>query len=144
LNKPEILFAKIEDDIIEKEIEKLKGPAKPAEDVQTEKNLITFDEFSKIDLRVAEVVKAERIPKTDKLMKIQIKIGNENRQIVAGIAEYYEIDQIIGKRIIVVANLESTKIRNEISNGMLLTAKDNGQLTLLTTIDDIESGAKIS
>jgi methionyl-tRNA synthetase len=144
LNKPEILFAKIEDDIIEKEIEKLKGPAKPAEDVQTEENLITFDEFSKIDLRVAEVVKAERIPKTDKLMKIQIKIGNENRQIVAGIAEHYEIDQIIGKRIIIVANLESTKIRNEISNGMLLTAKDNGQLTLLTTIDDIESGAKIS
>ncbi|MEE9119310.1 MAG: methionine--tRNA ligase, partial [Calditrichia bacterium] len=138
LNKPEILFAKIEDDIIEKEIEKLKGPAKPAENVQTEENLITFDEFSKIDLRVAEVVKAERIPKTDKLMKIQIKIGNENRQIVAGIAEHYEIDQIIGKRIIVVANLESTKIRNEISNGMLLTANDNGQLTLLTTIDDIE------
>ncbi len=144
LNKPEILFAKIEDDIIEKEIEKLKGPAKPAEDVQTEENLITFDEFSKIDLRVAEVVNAERIPKTDKLMKIQIKIGNENRQIVAGIAEHYEIDQIIGKRIIVVANLESTKIRNEISNGMLLAAKDNGQLTLLTTISDIESGAKIS
>ena len=144
LNKPEILFTKIEDDIIEKEIEKLKGPAKPAEDVQTEKNLITFDEFSKIDLRVAEVVKAERIPKTEKLMKIQIKIGNEIRQIVAGIAEHYEIDQIIGKRIIVVANLESTKIRNEISNGMLLAAKDNGQLTLLTTIDDIESGAKIS
>ena len=144
LNKPEILFTKIEDDIIEKEIEKLKGPAKPAENVQTEENLITFDEFSKIDLRVAEVVKAERIPKTDKLMKIQIKIGNEIRQIVAGIAEHYEIDQIIGKRIIIIANLESTKIRNEISNGMLLAAKDNGQLTLLTTIDDIESGAKIS
>ncbi len=144
LNKPEILFAKIEDDIIEKEIEKLKGPAKPAEDVQTEENLITFDEFSKVDLRVAEVIKAERIPKTNKLMKIQIKIGNEIRQIVAGIAEHYEIDQIIGKRIIIVANLESTKIRNEISNGMLLAAKDNGQLTLLTTIDDIDSGAKIS
>ena len=90
------------------------------------------------------MIKAERIPKTDKLMKIQIKIGNENRQIVAGIAEHYEIDQIIGKRIIVVANLESTKIRNEVSNGMLLAAKDNGQLTLLTTINDIESGAKIS
>ncbi len=144
LNTPEILFAKIEDDIIEKEIEKLIGPAKPAENVQTEENLITFDEFSKIDLRVAEVIKAERIPKTDKLMKIQIKIGNENRQIVAGIAEHYEIDKIIGKRIIVVANLESTHIRNEISNGMLLAAKNNGQLTLLTTIDDIESGAKIS
>jgi len=144
LNKPEILFEKIEDEIIEKEIEKLKGPTKPAEDVKTEENLITYNEFSKIDLRVAEVVKAERIPKTDKLMKLQIKIGDETRQIVAGIAEHYEIEQIIGKRIVVVANLEPTKIRNEISNGMLLAAKDDGKLTLLTTIDDINSGANIS
>jgi len=144
LNKPEILFEKIEDDIIQKEIEKLKGPAMPVEDVKTDENLITYDDFSKIDLRIAEIVEAERIPKTDKLMKLQIKIGNETRQIVAGIAEHYEIDQVVGKRIVVVANLASTKIRNEISNGMLLAAKDNGQLTLLTTIDDIDTGAKIS
>jgi len=77
-------------------------------------------------------------------MKLQIKIGNDTRQIVAGIAEHYDIEQIIGKRIVVVANLASTKIRNEISNGMLLAAKDNGQLTLLTTVDDINTGAKIS
>jgi methionyl-tRNA synthetase len=144
INKPEILFEKIEDDIIEKEIEKLKGTSKQENEVQTDKNQITFDDFSKIDLRVAEVLKAERIPKTDKLMKLQIKIGKDTRQIVAGIAEHYEINQIVGKRIVVVANLESTKIRNEISNGMLLAAKGNGQLTLLTTIDDIESGAVIN
>jgi len=144
LNKPEILFEKIEDDIIQNEIDKLKEPAAPMEEVKTDDDLITYDDFSKIDLRIAEVLEAERIPKTDKLMKLQIKIGKENRQIVAGIAEHYEIEQIIGKRIIVVANLESTKIRNENSNGMLLAAKENGQLTLLTTFDDIESGAKIS
>jgi methionyl-tRNA synthetase len=77
-------------------------------------------------------------------MKIQIKIGEETRQIVAGIAEYYDIDQIIGKQIVVVANLEPTKIRNEISKGMLLAAKDDGKLTLLTTAEEIPSGAKIN
>jgi len=144
LNNPEILFEKIEDNIIEKEIEKLKGPPIPEEQVEKENDLITLDEFNKIDLRVAKVIEAEKIPKTDKLMKLQIKIGNDIRQIIAGIAEHYKIDQIVGKSIIVVANLESTKIRNEISNGMLLAAKDNDQLTLLTTVDDISPGAKIS
>jgi methionyl-tRNA synthetase len=144
LNKPEILFEKIEDDVIEKEIEKLKGSAAQKKADDSEEELITFDQFSKIDLRVAKIIEAERIPKTDKLMKLQIKIGEETRQIVAGIAEHYEVDQIIGKQIIVVANLEPTKIRNEISNGMLLAAKDDGQLTLLTTFDEIQTGAKIS
>ena len=95
-------------------------------------------------MRVAKVIEAERIPKTDKLMKLQIKIGEEKRQIIAGIAEYYEADQMIGKQIIVVANLEPIKIRNEISNGMLLAAKIDGKLTLLTTFDEIQEGAKIS
>jgi methionyl-tRNA synthetase len=144
LNKPEILFQKIEDDIIEKEIEKLKGPSQSVKTDQKKEDLITFDQFSKIDLRVAEVIKAERIPKTDKLMKIQIKIGEEERQIVAGIAEHYDIDQIIGKQIIIVANLEPTTIRNEVSKGMLLAAKDDGKLTLLTTAEEIQSGAKIN
>ena len=128
----------------EKEIDKLKGPATAEKEVQLDENLVTYEDFRKIDLRIAEILEAERIPKTDKLMKLQIKIGNETRQIVAGIAEHYEIDQLVGKRIVVVANLASTKIRNEISNGMLLAAKDNGQLTLLTTVDDIDAGAKIS
>jgi methionyl-tRNA synthetase len=144
LNKPEILFEKIEDDIIGKQIEKLKGPADPEKKEESKEDLISFDQFSKIDLRVAEVIEAEKIPKTDKLLKLQIKIGQETRQIVAGIAEHYEIDQIIGKQIIVVANLEPTKIRNEISKGMLLAAKDDGKLTLLTTAEEISSGSKIN
>ena len=144
LNKPEILFEKIEDELIDKEIDKLKGTVEITEPSEKTDELITFDQFSKIDLRVAEVIEAERIPKTDKLMKLQIKIGDETRQIVAGIAEHYDVEQITGKKIIVVANLEPTKIRNELSNGMLLAAKDDGKLTLLTTIEEIESGAKIS
>jgi len=144
LNKPEILFEKIDDEIILKEIEKLKGPEISGELSKKEDIQITYDEFSKIDLRVAEVIDAKRVPKTDKLLKLQIRIGNEIRQIVAGIAEHYEIDQIIGKKIVVVVNLESTTIRNEQSNGMLLAAKENDKLTLITIDDDIAAGAKIS
>ena len=144
INKPKILFNKIEDDIIDKEIEKLKGSPQPEIVKEKEENLISFDQFSKIDLRVAEVIEAERVPKTDKLMKLQIKIGDETRQIVAGIAEHYDVDQLKGKKIIVVANLEPTKIRDEMSNGMLLAAKDDGKLTLLTTVENINSGAKVS
>ena len=144
INKPEILFEKIEDDVIENEIEKLKRSTDQVPKIEQEENLITFDQFSKIDLRVATVIEAERIPRTDKLMKLQIKIGEEKRQIIAGIAEHYEIDQLLGQHIIVVANLEPTTIRNEVSNGMLLAAKDNGKLTLLTTKEEIQPGAKIS
>ena len=144
INKPEILFEKIEDDVIENEIEKLKRSTDQVPKIEQEENLITFDQFSKIDLRVATVIEAERIPRTDKLMKLQIKIGEEKRQIIAGIAEHYEIDQLLGQHIIVVANLEPTTIRNEVSNGMLLAAKDDGKLTLLTTKEEIQPGAKIS
>lgn len=144
LQKTEILFEKIEDDVIEKEIAKLKKPSQPEKTKQKWEELITLDQFSKIDLRVAEVIEAEKIPKTDKLMKLRIKIGEDVRQIVAGIAEHYDADQIKGKQIIVVANLEPTKIRNEVSDGMLLAAKDNGKLTLLTTAEEIQPGAKIS
>jgi methionyl-tRNA synthetase len=144
LEKAEILFEKIEDDVIEKEIDKLKKPDQPEKSEQKNGELITLDQFSKIDLRVAEVIEAEKIPKTDKLMKLQIKLGKDIRQIVAGIAEHYDPDQIKGRQIVVVANLEPTKIRNEVSNGMLLAAKDNGKLTLLTTTEEIQPGAKIS
>ena len=144
INRPEILFEKIEDDVILKEIEKLKGPLNQADEAEAVENHISYDEFSKIDLRVGEVIKAEKILKTDKLMKLQVKIGEEIRQIVAGIAEHYTVDQIVGKKIVVVANLEPIKIRNENSNGMLLAAQDDNQLTLVTTFDDIATGAKIS
>ena len=148
INQPEILFTKIEDNAIDAEIERLqkiqvnlKGMQKPV--LETEP-LINFDLFKKIDLRVAKVLEAEAVKKSDKLLKLQIELGNTKRQIIAGIAQHYKPEDLIGKKIIVVANLEPATIRGNQSEGMLLAALDDNKLTLLTILDDIPSGAKIS
>jgi methionyl-tRNA synthetase len=143
LGQPEILFVKIEDTVIEKEIEKLKAVSnQPKENMET-KDLISIEDFGKIELRVAEVIEAEKMPNTEKLLKLQILLGDEKRQIVAGVAEHYKSEQLIGKQIIIVANLEPISIRNEVSQGMLLAAEAGGQLTLLTTLEKITCGAKV-
>jgi methionyl-tRNA synthetase len=110
----------------------------------TAKQTITFDDFAKVELRTAKVLAAERIEKADKLLRLQIDLGGEQRQIVAGIAQYYAPEDIIGKTIIVVANLQPAKIRGVESNGMLLAAKKGTGLVLLSTDKEIDPGAKIS
>ena len=91
-------------------------------------NVVTFDDFQKVDLRVAEVLAAEKVAGTDKLLKLRISLGDEERQIVAGIAQHYAPEQLVGRRIVVVANLRPVKIRGEESQGMLLAAEQIGQL----------------
>lgn len=105
--------------------------------------LITFDEFGKVKLKVARVLSAEKVEKADKLLKLQIELGDQTRQIVAGVAEHYTPEQITGKNIIVVTNLKPAKIRGVESHGMLLAAKKDGKLTLVTVADDIASGADV-
>jgi methionyl-tRNA synthetase len=105
---------------------------------------IDIKEFQNIDLRVAEIKHAEKIEKSDKLLKLQIDIGGELRQIVAGIAQNYSPESIIGKKIIVVANLKSTIIRGIKSEGMLLAAKNKNDLCLIIPEKDISSGSKVS
>jgi len=107
--------------------------------------LIGFDDFTKIQLRVAEVVEAEPVPKSKKLMRLQLNLNEgENRQIVAGISQHYTAEELIGKKIIVVANLKPAKLMGVQSNGMLLAAKDGENFRLLTTDGPINPGAKIS
>jgi methionyl-tRNA synthetase len=106
--------------------------------------LIDISEFGKLDLRTAMVEEAEKVKKADKLLRLQIDLGAEKRQIVAGIAEFYRPEELIGKTIIVVANLKPAKIRGLESNGMLLAARKDSTLTLVTVADDIPPGAKIS
>jgi methionyl-tRNA synthetase len=113
------------------------APADEAEGV------ITIDDFAKVDLQVAEVKEAEKVPKADKLLKLQISLGSDTRQIVAGIAEHYAPEDLVGKKIIVVANLEPAKIRGIESRGMLLAAKKKKALTLVTVDDDIDPGASV-
>ena len=105
--------------------------------------MITYDEFSKLDLRVAEVINATEVEGVDKLLLLTIDVGSETKQIVAGIKKAYSPEQIRGKKIIVVNNLKPTKIRGILSNGMLLAASD-GEPVLLTVDKPVKNGSKIS
>lgn len=104
---------------------------------------ITIDDFAKIDLRVATVVAAERVPKTDKLIKLQVKIGDEERTIVSGIAQHYEPENLIGKNVIVIANLKPAKLRGIESRGMVLAASDDEGNLVLADAPGIASGSKV-
>jgi len=161
-----ILFKKIEDSVIEAEIARLSAitaeqetSAPPAKEPVTnaekktetpqkarkEKSMekLSIDEFKKIDLRVAKVLTAEPVEGTDRLVKLQIDLGTEVRQIVAGIAKAYPPETLVGKTVIVVANLEPAVIRGVESNGMLLAASSGDYISVLTVDKDIEPGAGI-
>ncbi|MEZ5360292.1 MAG: methionine--tRNA ligase [Candidatus Zixiibacteriota bacterium] len=105
--------------------------------------VISIDDVGKVELRVAEILQAEKVEKADKLLKLQIDIGTEKRQIIAGIAEHYAPEDVVGRKIIVVANLKPAKIRGIESKGMLLAAKKDGKLTLVTVEKDIAPGASV-
>jgi len=100
-------------------------------DIPDFKDTIDFDDFMKLDLRIATILEAERIPKTDKLIKLQIDLGREKRQLIAGIAKVYDVEDLIGKQIVVIANLEPRKMRGEMSQGMLLATGTDETVTLL-------------
>lgn len=117
-----------------------KKEAKPAAAAAGE---ITIDDFAKIDLRVATVVAAERVPKTDKLIKLQVEIGDEERTIVSGIAQHYEPENLIGKNVIVIANLKPAKLRGIESRGMVLAASDGEGNLVLADAPGIASGSKV-
>lgn len=104
---------------------------------------ITIEDFAKLDLRVATIVAAERVPKTDKLLKIQVKIGDEKRTIVSGIAQHYEPEALIGRNVIVIANLKPAKLRGIESRGMVLAASDSEGNLILADAPGIASGSKV-
>lgn len=144
LGEPKILFRKIEDSEIEEQIVKLKIASGEVAEVKTEfKPQITIEDFEKIDLRVAEVLECERVKNSDKLLKLKVKIGTTERQIVAGIGKNYKPEELIGKRVIVVANLKPAKLMGIESQGMLLAAVKDDKLSIITTLDDIESGTQV-
>ncbi len=120
-----------------------KAEAKAAKPAPAAADEISIDDFAKIDLRVATVVAAERVPKTDKLIKIQVKIGEEERTIVSGIAQHYEPEQLIGRNVIVIANLKPAKLRGIESRGMLLAASDGEGNLVLADAPGIASGSKV-
>jgi len=106
-------------------------------------NIISYDEFKKIDLKVGKVVSAEEVSGTDKLLKLEISLGEEIRTIVAGVKKHYSAEEILGKKIVIVCNLQPVKIRGIESQGMLLAAVNKDNVVLLTVDKDITEGSKI-
>ena len=127
-----------------KESEGPKQAKKGADAKAEDDGLLSIDEFARAELRVAQVITAERVEGADKLLKLQIDLGSEKRQIVAGVAEHYSPEEMVGKKIAVVANLKPAVIRGIESNGMLLAAKKGKTLRLLTPDGDLPPGAKVS
>lgn len=140
-----ILFTKIEDDQVSAELKRMEdmvAKAEPATSVvKSEK--ITIDDFKKIQLRTAKVVEAERVPKSKKLLKLQIELGDEKRQIVAGIAEKYAPEEMIGKTIVIVANLQPAKLMGFESNGMLLAVNDEKGPVSVIEPGNVSSGLEV-
>ncbi|KGR77583.1 methionine--tRNA ligase [Ureibacillus sinduriensis] len=104
---------------------------------------ITIDDFMRVDLRVATVTSCEPVPKADKLLKLQVDLGYEQRQVVSGIAQYYKPEELVGQKVIVVANLKPVKLRGELSQGMILAGSQDGVLTLATVDPKLQNGAKV-
>ena len=128
--------------------EQMRGSVKteqvePEIEVKPQTEEISIDDFLKVDLRVATVLACEPIPKADKLLKLQLDMGYEKRQVVSGIAEYYKPEELIGKKVIVVANLKPVKLRGELSQGMILAGGKDGYLTLATVDEKLENGAQV-
>lgn len=160
LREPQLLFRKIEDEEIKAQVEKLKANAainKPlaandaakaqtgAEKDQSLKPVIQFEDFSKIDLRVATIVNAQKVEKADKLLKLEVDLGFEKRTIVSGIALHYKPEEIIGKQVVIVANLAPRKMRGIESNGMILMAEDSaGKLHFINPESLINPGSGVS
>ncbi|HET7082433.1 MAG TPA: methionine--tRNA ligase subunit beta [Candidatus Limnocylindria bacterium] len=123
------------------------APAAAAPAAEQADTTITIDDFGKIDLRVAIVLAVERVPKTEKLLRLELDLGSEKRTIVSGIAEFYEPETLVGKRIVIVANLKPARIRGVESRGMLLAAGGRGpgeELGLVTLDSDIPPGTRVS
>jgi len=151
LRAPELLFRKIEDEEISVQTEKLRKAAgeKPGQATQKKqppaKSTIVYDDFAKMDLRVGTIVSAEKVEKADKLLKLGIDLGYEQRTIVSGIALHYKPEEIIGRRVVVVANLAPRKMKGIESNGMILMAEDgSGGLHFVHAGEKAEPGSAVS
>ena len=149
LEEPELLFEKIEDDVIEIQIQKLMDSKTENEQAQIKvvaeaKANITFDQFSTLDIRVGTILSAEKVAKTKKLLKLSIDTGLDQRTVVSGIAEYFEPEQIIGKQVSILINLEPREIKGILSQGMILMAENSdGKLSFVSPSENLSNGSVI-
>ncbi|WP_213021655.1 methionine--tRNA ligase [Siminovitchia terrae] len=150
VSKGKPIFPRLE---MEEEIQyikdQMKGPAAPEKEKKQEEKLeqtpeITIDEFRKVEFRVGQVIDCEPVKKADKLLKLQLDLGYEKRQVVSGIAEFYKPEDLIGKKLIVVANLKPVKLRGELSQGMILAGEKDGTLSVASVDQSLPNGAIVN
>ena len=144
-NTPEILFQKIEDSFVEQEVEALQATKEvPATNFPPQKPNVSFDDFTKMDIRLGKIIEAEKVPKADKLLKLTVDTGIDTRTIVSGIASYYNPEEVVGKTVSVLLNLEPRKIRGVESQGMILMAEnENGELSFVSPEKEFGAGGEI-
>jgi methionyl-tRNA synthetase len=137
-----ILFQKITEEEVAIQVAKLEASkVQPEVEVEAIKPNVSFENFQNMDLRIAEVLEAQRVPKTKKLLQLKLRIGNEERTVISGIAESYEPEQVVGKQVLYLANLAPREIKGVESSGMILMAENNkGELSLLSPERPVESG----
>lgn len=146
IKKAKPIFPRLD---VEEEVAFIKAqmtPPKQAEPKKAEKEdiaEITIDDFMKIDLRVAEIIQAEKIKKADKLYKLQLDLGYEKRQVVSGIAEHYTTEELVGQKVICITNLKPVKLRGELSQGMILAGSNDDVLAVATFAKDLPNGTKV-
>ncbi len=137
------IFPRLE---VEEEVQYIKdqmaitAPNEMTDEEEEASNEITIDDFNKVELRVAEVLECERVPKADKLLKFQLDLGTEKRQVLSGIAQHYEPEQLVGRKLVIVSNLKRVKLRGEWSEGMILTTETEGKLTVVEVGETVPNG----
>lgn len=144
INKPEILFTKIEDELVEQEVKRLEDKAKENMKFAPQKEETSFDDFMKMDVRLGKILSAEKVEKADKLLKLTVDTGIDKRTIVSGIAQHYSPEEIIGKTVTVLLNLAPRKIRGVESQGMILMAENaEGELSFVSPEKEFEAGSEV-
>ena len=148
LNKPELLFEKIEDATIEAQVQKLLDTKKANEEASYKANPIRanieFDDFTKLDIRVGTILECQKVPKADKLLQFKIDDGLETRTIVSGIAKHYKPEELVGKQVCFIANLAPRKLKGIVSEGMILSAENNdGSLAVIMPEREVKPGSEV-
>ncbi|MGA9116720.1 MAG: methionine--tRNA ligase [Bacteroidota bacterium] len=145
LGTAEVLFTKIEDEVIARELQKIHAGGEPAPQPASGKAEVTLDDFARLDLRVGRVTQCERVPRSDRLLKLMVDVGGQTRQVLAGVARYYEPEALVGKSVVVVFNLKPARLMGHESQGMVLAASDGeGRLVLVAPEGEIRPGSAVS
>ena len=148
-NAPTLLYDKIEDDVIDLQVKKLAESKKMNESenktIAPSKPEISFEDFSKMDIRTGTILEAEKVPKTEKLLKLLVDTGVDKRTVVSGIAEFYKPEDIVGKQVSILINLAPRKIKGIESQGMVLMAEDkDGKLSFVAPANVVNNGGKVA